>query len=274
LFILSLVMLLLLYPTGSPLSRRWEEVIIWGVPIALIILVAGVFASGRLSAVPVRNPLGVPFVPSWLADSSILPSAVLLPVGVAGMVQRFRVSRGEVRQQMKWFTYSAALMVVFFLSTALFSADFGNILGIGYLVMLALMPVTIGIAVLKYRLWDIDVLINRTLVYLSVTLTLGALYIGGVIVMQSLFRTVAGQTSDLAIAVATMAVAALFNPWRRRLQNWIDRRFYRRKYDATRALAALGARLRNDMDLPQVTADIESAIEETMQPAHMSLWLR
>jgi hypothetical protein len=186
------------------------------------------------------------------------------------MVLRFRQSRGEVRQQMKWFTYSAAFMVVFFLATV----DFGSVLGAGYFITLSLMPVAIGIAVLKYRLWDIDVLINRTLVYVSLTLTLGGLYILGVIVLQSLFRTVTGQTSDLAIAAVTLAVAALFNPWRRRLQTWIDRRFYRRKYDAARTLAAFGTRLRTDMDLPQVTADSTSAVHETVQPAHLSIWLR
>ncbi len=270
LFVLCLASLLLLYPTGSTLSSRWNRVLTWGVPLALAILIIGAFAPFRLSSVPLRNPLALSFVPAGLGDTALLPCAGVLLLSVAGMVLRFRHSRGEVRQQMKWFTYSAAFMVVFFLATV----DFGSLLGAGYFVTLSLMPVAIGIAVLKYRLWDIDVLINRTLVYVSLTVTLGGLYILGVIVLQLLFRALTGQTSDLAIAAVTLAVAALFNPWRHRLQTWIDRRFYRRKYDAARTLAALGARLRNDMDLPQVTADITSAVHETMQPAHLTIWLR
>lgn len=273
-FILCLTAMLLLYPTGTPLSRSWDRVLRWGVPLALGIQVAGAFAPTRLPYLPLQNPVGLAFIPGWLGGIAALPSAALLLLSLVAMAQRFRRSRGDERQQMKWFTYSAAFMVVFLLSTDLFAGNFGNVLGAGYFVTLALMPVAIGIAVLKYRLWDIDVLINRTLVYLSVTLSLGAFYLAGVIAMQSVFRGVTGQSSDLAIAVVTLVVAALFNPWRRRLQTWIDQRFYRRKYDATRTLAALGARLRNDMDLPQVTADIEAAVHETMQPAHLSIWLR
>jgi hypothetical protein len=131
-----------------------------------------------------------------------------------------------------------------------------------------------GVAVLRYRLYDIDVLINRTLVWAALTLTLGALYIGGVILLQALFRSVTGQASDLAVALVTLAVAALFNPYRRQLQEFIDRRFYRRKYDSVRVLASLSGTLRNDVDLAQVTAHVTGAVHQTMQPTHISIWLR
>jgi hypothetical protein len=133
---------------------------------------------------------------------------------------------------------------------------------------------SVSIPILRYRLWDIDVLINRTLVYGSLTVSLLALYTGGVIGLQALFRGVSGQSSDLAVALVTLIVAALFNPWRRRIQRFIDRRFYRRKYDAAQILDLLGGRLRNDVDLSQVSADIAAAVQDTMQPAHVSIWLR
>jgi hypothetical protein len=131
-----------------------------------------------------------------------------------------------------------------------------------------------GFAVLKYWLYDIDVLIYRTLLWVSLTLSLGLLYVGGVLGLQALFRSVTGQASDLTVALATLTVAALFNPWRHRLQGFIDRRFYRHKYDAVRILGSLSATLRNDVDLRQVTDDITSAVHETMHPAHISIWLR
>jgi small basic protein len=135
-------------------------------------------------------------------------------------------------------------------------------------------PISIAIAMLRSQLWDVDRVINRTLVYGSLTVTLAALYIGGVIGLQALFQAMTGQSSDLAIAIATLAVAALFNPWRHRLQRFIDRRFYRHKYDASRILAAFNATLRDDVDLDHLSADIAAVVHETVNPAHLSLWLR
>jgi hypothetical protein len=127
---------------------------------------------------------------------------------------------------------------------------------------------------MRYRLYEIDALINRTLVYGSLTLTLGAVYLGSVLLLQSLTRLALGHSSDLTVALATLAVAALFNPWRRRLQAFIDRRFYRRKYDAARVLASLSARLRDDVDLLAVNREILDAVDEAMHPSHASLWVR
>jgi hypothetical protein len=137
-------------------------------------------------------------------------------------------------------------------------------------------PVAIGFAVLKYRLYDIDIIINRTLVYGSLTATLVGLYFGSVATTQTILRALTGQTEQpqIAIVVSTLVIAALFNPLRRRLQTFIDRRFYRRKYDARRTLDAFSARLRDKTDLEELTYELTGVIRETMQPEHVSLWLR
>jgi hypothetical protein len=143
-----------------------------------------------------------------------------------------------------------------------------------FLVGVSALPLTAAVAIMRYRLYDIDVVINRTLVYGSLTLSLAAVYFGGVVGLQSLFRAVTGQTSDVVVAIVTLAVAAVFNPWRRRLQSFIDRRFYRRKYDASRTLATFSTRLRDDVDLDHLSRDLAGLIHETMEPSLVLLWLR
>jgi hypothetical protein len=142
--------------------------------------------------------------------------------------------------------------------------------------MFAGIPVAVGIAVLKYRLYDLDVIINRTLVYGALTATLVALYFGGVTTTQAIFRALTGQQqqAQLAIVVSTLVIAALFNPLRRRIQGFIDRRFYRRKYDAAKTLEAFSAKLRDETDLEALSDELVGVVRETMQPAHVSLWLR
>jgi hypothetical protein len=191
------------------------------------------------------------------------------------------------REQTKWVMFSLIIAIGAFL---LIGGLIPNIPGItahpvqAILVDLAtqtamglaflLVPVGFAVAILRYKLWDIDVLINRTLVYGSLTITLVGLYIGSVIVLQALFRAVTGQHSDLAIAIATLAVAAIFNPWRHRLQAFIDQRFYRRKYDAGQILARFSAALRDEVDLDQLTGDLLSVAHDTVQPVSAGLWLR
>lgn len=211
--------------------------------------------------------------------------AVLIATVLWAQVYRYRnVSSWDERRQMKWVLYGVAVSVVGMI-----------VLNIGYAVVPGgtnpgsmydlsaywlypstntAIPISIAIAMLRSRLWDVDRVINRTLVYGSLTISLAGLYIGSVIGLQALFRTVTGQSSDLAIAVATLAVAALFNPWRHRVQYFIDRRFYRHKYDASRILATFNATLRDDVDLDHLSADIAAVIHETVNPSYLSLWLR
>ncbi|HZJ51312.1 MAG TPA: hypothetical protein VFF07_10835, partial [Actinomycetota bacterium] len=193
----------------------------------------------------------------------------LLPAAVS-LLLRFRRSEGEERQQLKWVVYGGSLPLAINVATGLvtgFSEETPYLLieAVGVLAL----PVTTGIAVLKYRLYDIDLIINRTLVYLVLTATLGLSYFALVAGISS----VAGESS-LTVAGATLAVAALFQPLRQRIQAFIDRRFYRSKYDAEQTLADFSAKLRNDIDLDHLTTEMAAVVHDTLQPAHFSLWLR
>jgi hypothetical protein len=184
-----------------------------------------------------------------------------------------------VRAQIKWFFYAVSLLLVWVfygvgsglgifpvLPSWISSTIFG--------LLVALLSVAIGIAILKYRLYDIDLIIRRTLVYSALTATLGLVYFGGVVLLQSIFRAVGGQQSAIAIVVSTLTIAVLFTPLRRRIQNGIDRRFYRQKYDAEKVIARFSTILRDEVDLEKLSSALLAAVEETMQPERASLWLR
>jgi hypothetical protein len=266
---------------------------------ALLALFFFLFPSGRF--VPRWAPWLVPILPALQAPAALFPGSAFtldklppvvdavafvgtLVVMLGAQVYRFRrVSTAVERQQTKWVVLGVGVglggFLVFVLVGASLPASATNsFLGtalpnaVMYLLMM-LIPLSIALAVLRYNLWETDLLINRTLVYGSLTLTLAGFYILGVIAVQSLFRTITGQSSDLAIAIVTLAVAALFNPWRHRVQAFIDRRFYRHKYDAARILAGFSARLRDDVDLSRLESDIVAVVAETMQPVRISLWL-
>ena len=270
--------LLLLFPDGRFVSKRWRLV---GWLLGLLVVFAAASKAFEPGHIPpdIENPLapggatGELFqVLSTVADALALPGFAL---AVAGLVVRLWSSRGVERQQLKWFAYCAA-MVGFGLGTAVFvpegrAADIAFLVG---LLALAGLPVAAGIAILRYRLYDIDVIVNRTLVYGSLTVALLALYVGSVVSLQYVFRTLTGGGSQLAIVASTLAIAALFNSLRLRIQAFIDRRFYRRKYDAARTLSAFSARLRDETDLEQLNAELLSVVRTTMQPEHASLWLR
>jgi hypothetical protein len=192
---------------------------------------------------------------------------------VAAMIMRIDQARGAERQQLKWFVYGVAVLVVGFLAAFL---GFGLHSVAWFLGIAAFnfLPVAAGIAILRYRLYDIDFLINRTLVYSALTAALALVYVGSIVLLQGLFRTLTGETSQLAVVASTLAIAALFVPLRRRVQMFIDRRFYRRKYDVVKTLQAFNAKLRDDIDLDNVADDLVEVAKETMQPTHVSLWLR
>src|SRR5215218_4991462 len=228
----------------------------------------------RLSSI--RNPLGFDLeIMNLLGGVLYLSLPLLLLACGAAVIVRFRRSRGDEREQIKWFAYAVVVMV--FLFTLGHSLGLTQIVGVAPLVFaipLTGLPVAAGIAILKYRLYDIDLLINRTLVYSSLTATLVALYFGSIVVLQRLFVLLTGQQSTLAVVASTLAIAAVFNPLRRRIQGFVDRRFYRRKYDARTTLEAFSTRLRDETDLQALNGELVRVVRETMQPERVSLWLR
>jgi hypothetical protein len=268
-----LVAALLLFPDGRPPSPRWRWVL-WGCPLLAVLAVAQyALAPGPLGEFPaVDNPAGVTWLPEIPSDPFVF---ALLVAAAAGLAVRFRRSRGVERQQLKWFVYAAAMMAGFLvlssLATALIgAADEDSILaGFLFAACISGVPIAAGIAILRHRLYDIDVVINRTLVYGALTATLGAAYL-----LLALLIGLTVGTSDVAIAASTLAVAALFRPARTRIQALVDRRFYRSRYDAARTLDAFGARLRDEIDLETLAADLRGVVQETVQPTHVSLWLR
>ena len=192
-------------------------------------------------------------------------------------VRRLRAS-GVERQQLKWFTYTSTLAISGTILTYTISEALGAqwLKWAGYALMqvgLVGVPISTGIAILRYRLYEIDTLINRTLVYGPLTAALVALYFGGVVLLQSLFVVLTGERSTLAIVASTLVIAAMFNPLRRRIQSFIDRRFYRRKYDARKTLEAFSTKLRDETDIEALNDELVGVVRETMQPAHVTLWL-
>jgi hypothetical protein len=276
---LIVVFLLLLFPTGRLPSRRWRPVL-WGAVgyIAFFTLVIWLSPeSFDLRLGSVRNPLGLEIGIMVLLLQEVVPLTFPLLVVVSGtaVIARFRRSRGDERQQLKWFAYAVAVMIVVFVFWfSLELARFAPAGALTFTVPLIGLPVAVAIAILKYRLYDIDLLINRTLVYAVLTATLALVYFGGVVSLQYVFRAFIGQESTLAVVASTLAIAALFQPLRRRIQALIDRRFYRRKYDAAKTLQDISAKLRNETDLDALSDELVGVVRKTMQPEHVSLWLR
>ena len=291
------IYLLLLFPDGRLLSRRWR-LLAWLAGAVIAVESAAVFLTpGPMQDLKgARNPFGLENHP-WVEGLGliVLPLLPLCMVASAvSLVLRFRRSTGVVREQIKWIAFAASFMGLLYLGimgTGLFihlisapqaPSDLGSQSLLGALLenvmvlSFAGVPVAIGFAVLKYRLYEIDIIINRTLVYGALTATLVALYFGSVTTTQAIFRALSGQEEQpqLAVVVSTLVIAALFNPLRHRMQGFIDRRFYRKKYDAAKTLEAFSSKLRDETDLDAVSDDLVGAVKETMQPAHVSLWLR
>jgi hypothetical protein len=275
---LLVMFLLLVFPNGRLLSPRWRP-LLWGTVgfVLLFTLVSWLSSESvdvRLTSV--RNPLGLELeVVDLLGEAMYLVLPLLIVPSGAAAVVRFRRSAGEERQQLKWFAYAVALMVIVFgswLSLAIARLVPSNALT--WTVPLIGLPIAVGVAILRYRLYDIDLVINRTLVYGLLTALLVATYFGGVVSLQGAFRALTGQESQLAVVVSTLLIAALFGPLRRRVQGFIDRSFYRRKYDAAKTLSAFSSKLRNETDLDALNREVTSVVRETVQPVYVSLWLR
>jgi hypothetical protein len=276
-----IVLSLLLFPNGRLPSSRWK----WLAWLTVLLTIAGAVwvalspgAIGNLGSIP--NPLGIEGLPNGYKAVQTIMSALVLVAAVSTLGLRLLRTRGIEHQQIKWPAFVAVVAAV---GSILYDTAISEAIGLRWLewagyavVVIALVgfPISIGIAIVRYRLYEIDALINRSLVYALLTAISAAVYFGAVVLLQRVFVALTGERSTLAIVASTLLIAALFNPLRRRIQSFIDRRFYRRKYDAAKTLETLSAKLRDETDLDALSGDLVGVVRETMQPAHVSLWLR
>ena len=287
LLIFPLLFIPLLFPNGRPPTPRWRWVgvaaIVWATLFILMVTLAQKISAGTTPNIVFDNPIGVlakdtveMLVGVWIAGLL----ALVVACAVALFVRYRRANETEC-EQIKWLLYACAIFLVVYVSGSV--AELGGTASLGgyiWAVFFGLsviaLPAAIGIAILRYRLYDIDVVINRTLVYGSLTAMLALVYLGGVATTQAIFRALTAQEQQpqLAIVVSTLVIAALFNPLRRRIQFFIDRRFYRNKYDARKTLEAFSAKLRDETDLDALSGELVGVVTETMKPARISLWLR
>jgi hypothetical protein len=298
------IFLVLLFPQGRLPSRRWRIVAWVALCGAALTALGDMFMPGELPSHPyVENPFGeVEVIGGGFATYDLFGASIVLGLtlqavsilaALLSLIVRLRRARGDERQQIKWFLYAAVPLtvcgslitvhsiIVTFTTTFLFHpvyllSSWTAFNAVDYVTLVALLvvPVFTYIAILKYHLYDIDIVINRALVYGSLTATLIALYFVGIVVLQRVFVALTGQQSTLAVVASTLLIAALFTPLRRRIQTFIDSRFYRRKYDAAKTLEAFTAKLRDETDLDALSGDLVGVVRETMQPAHITLWLR
>ena len=272
-----LVAALLLFPDGRPPTPRWRWVLWLCAPLLVVLVLQHVLAPGPIDEFPaLENPVAIDGA-DWLGSIRSQPFVfALFLAAAAALIVRFRRSNGVERQQVKWFAFAAAMMAAYLVLSSIAQALFGGqadedslVAGFAFAVFICGVPISAGIAILRHRLYDVDVVINRALVYGALTATLGGAYLALVL----LLGLTVGE-SDLAVAASTLAVAALFGPARARVQALVDRRFYRRRYDAEQTLLGFVGRLRDELDLEMLGADLRAVVRDTMQPAHVSLWLR
>ena len=280
------VLLVLLFPDGNLPNPRWQLFVWLNGIVAVVGAIGLALTPGPIDGIElIRNPLGIGWPESALMGSAVslvevLQGTVAL-AAVAAPFVRLRYGGFEERQQIKWFAYAATILIIgrAMASPATEAVGARWIWSVGlalYVAGIMSVPVAVGIAIFRYHLYDIDILINRTLVYGVLTVSLIAVYFGGVAVTETIFRALTARQDQpqLVIVITTLVIAALFNPLRRRIQTFIDRRFYRRRYDATKVLQAFSAKLRDETDLDRLTPELLGVVRETMQPAHVSLWLR
>src|SRR5829696_8746749 len=271
--------LALLFPDGGPPSSRWRP-FAWVVGVVIVAgtVAVAVWPETAAGFDLTNHPLGVEIATDVVNPVEIILYTLAL-VAMSSLVVRLRHTKGVERQQVKWFAYAVVVLAIssilaYVVSETLGIRWLGSISSVLVIVGVMGLPVAMGIAIFRYRLYNIDLIINRTLVYVSLTVTLVALYFGGIVVLQRVFVLLTGEQSTIAVVASTLLIAALFTPLRRRIQSFIDRRFYRRKYDARKTLEAFTLTLRDETDLEALSGDLVGVVRETMQPAHVSLWLR
>ena len=266
-----------LFPDGRPVSRRWRPVLWLGIAVTgLITVMAALSENLGEPDFSLPNPIGIAGMPDVEASTIgtvlfILLGALILAAATS-VVVRYRRSRGDERQQLKWFTFAALGTALIPVTEDLLQslADLTVESDVPFAVAISLLPIAIGVAIFRYRLYEIDRLISRTVSYAVIAVVLVAVYAGSILALGSLV----GRGNPLAVAGATLAAAALFNPLRRRVQSFIDRRFNRSRYDAARVVDGFASRLRAEVDLPGLTSDLSGVVGQTLQPTTMSVWLR
>lgn len=276
--VFGFVLLPLYFPNGRPPSPFWR-LVAWSalclLPVATLI---SAFSPGEaVYSTGIENPLAIEAMRP-LSDT-LKPFIFVVYIGLmfaaaASLVVRLLRSKGEERQQIKWFVFAVSFVPVWFLVNAPVERAVPTLFQIVDALIIAGVPVAAGIAVLRYRLYDIDRIINRTIVYASLTTALVALYLVAIFVSQWVLIILTGQESTLAVVASTLVIAALFSPLRDRTQSFVDRRFYRRRYDAGKTLEAFAGKLRDETDLGTLNDELVWVVRETMQPEHVSLWLR
>jgi hypothetical protein len=269
---------LLLFPTGRPPSRRWW-VLAWAIAAGVVLAWVGLgLAPARYQDFPgVENPFGIAglaTVLKWIASAGAVLSIVGFLGALASLFVRFARARGLERQQLKWFVYAAGFgFAMLFLPNLIPGASW--VAGtLAWTLVPASLSAAAAVAILRYRLYDIDRLINRTVVYGVLTVLLAGVYAGLVLILGELFGGLGAQPPSWAVAGATLAVAALFRPARRRIQALVDRRFNRRKYNTAKTIQAFSTRLRDQVDLDTLSTELLAVVDQTMEPTRVSLWLR
>lgn len=271
---------ILLFPSGTLPGPRWIRRA-WLIGAGSVLgCISFAVAPGPLNNMPSRitNRYALPTgtVTDVFVNLGMIAFIAALVAAAVGVVQRYRSSRGLQKQQMKLFAFAAsglAVSMVLTIVVVLFAPDYLDLVELASIAGMLSIPIAMAFAILRYRLYDIDLIINRTLVYAVLSAVLGLVYLGAVVLLQALLGPLTAD-SDIAIAASTLAVAALFRPLRSRVQSFIDHRFYRRRYDATETLSEFSARLRNEIDLDALGRELVGVVAETMEPAHAALWLR
>lgn len=283
LLVFPLMFIMVLFPTGYPINPRWGWLIHFGLGIMVVFILLITFAesltygSGGVDWV-LDNPIG--FIPSSAIDKFVAPFVIAMPIWVflcvVALLVRFRRSRNIERQQIKWLLYAAMVFALFYVPSFIESnySDIDSLWNFLFIIGLLAFPAGIAIAILRYRLYDIDIIIRKTLQYVLLTGLLALVYFGSVILLQSLAENLTGQQSPFVIVFSTLAIAALFNPLRIRVQDFIDRRFYRKKYDAEQTLARFAMVARDEVNMDKLSAAMLAVVDETMQPEQASLWLK
>ncbi len=286
---LSLTMMPWLFPDSRFLSAKWRRVGLFGIILVLALTVLMAFWSDSLRVDPfgryrIDNPLNLGHATTpWPVSiiQSTLDKMIMLFFfgGIVSLFLRWRQSDGEIRQQIKWLAFLFATAGTLFLAVEVIGNAFNPAIFDGWFYLIELtifwlgMPAAIGLAVFKYRLYDIDIIIRRALLYGLLTGLLALIYFGSIVVLQALFHSVTGGNSPVVIVLSTLLIAALFTPLRRRVQNVIDRRFFRQKYDAQKVLATFAVTARDETDLDNLTRELQQVVAETMQPESAGVWL-